>query len=186
MSLTFFRSAARFVEIADLSSPSFICDHGVPRLHLSVFAGHPTDSAAPLPFTDTTTGPFDSTSGDLSIPFRGPLHMATTHYRNPNFGYAHTWTPPRLPLPPSSTSPTPAHWSHMQNPGYPTQPLFPPMPPTTPSPPPPPLQGSTTPQRFTATSPKSHSSTPPPSMSQIQKRLPSPPVRDSRTRRGFP
>ena len=104
-------------------------------------------------------------------PLRGPLHMATTHYRNPNFGFTPTWTPPRLPLTPSSTPPTSTHWPRMQHPGYPTQPLFPPMPPTQ-SPPPPPPQVSTTPQRFTTTSPKSHSSTPPPSMSQIQKGYP--------------
>ena len=122
--------------------------------------------------------------------FRGPLHMATTHYRSPNFGYTHTWTPPRLPLTPSSTSPTPSHWPHMQHQGYPTQPLFPPMPPA-PSPPPPPLQ------RIHDTSTIHYD------VSQITllhastlhvtdpQRLPSPPMRDSsyatlETRRGLP
>ena len=113
-----------------------------------------------------------STPHENSVPaFRGPLHMATAHYRHPNFGYNPTWTPPRLPLTPSSTTPPSLHWPSMQPTGYPTQPLFPPMPPTQ-SPPPPPPQATMTPQRFTTTSPKSHSSTPPSSMSQIQKGYP--------------
>ena len=118
----------------------------------------PDRSPSRTPRRDISTTPYET-----SVPaFRGPLHMGTTHYRNPNVGYTHTWTPPRLPLTPSSTPPASAHWPRMQHQGYPTQPLFPPMPPT-----PPPPQGSTAPQRFTTTSPKSHSSTPPPSMSQI-------------------
>ena len=113
-----------------------------------------------------------STPHETSVPtFRGPLHMATAHYRHPNFGYNPTWTPPRLPLTPSSTTPPSLHWPSMQPTGYPTQPLLPPMPPTQ-SPPPPPPQATMTPQRFTTTSPKSHSSTPPSSMSQIQKGYP--------------
>ena len=113
-----------------------------------------------------------STPQEPSVPtFRGPLHMATNYYRPPNFGYNPTWTPPRLPLTPSSTTPSPLRWPSVQHTGYPTQPLFPPMPPTQ-SPPPPPPQATMTPQRFTTTSPKSHSSTPPPSMSQIQKGYP--------------
>ena len=127
----------------------------------------PDRSPSRTPRRDFSTTPYET-----SVPaFRGPLHMATTHYRNPNFGYTHTWTPPRLPLTPSSTPPPSMHWPHMQHQGYPTQPLFPPMPPT-PSPPPPPPQGSMTPQRFTTTSPKSHPFTPPPSMSQIRKGYP--------------
>ena len=127
----------------------------------------PDRSPSRTPRRDIGPTPYET-----SVPaFRGPLHMATTHYRNPNFGYTPTWTPPRLPLTPSSTTPTSTHWPRMQHPGYPAQPLFPPMPPTQ-SPPPPPPQGTMTPQRFTTTSPKSHSSTPPPSMSQIQKGYP--------------
>ena len=113
-----------------------------------------------------------STPLDPSVPtFRGPLHMAANYYRPPNFGYNPTWTPPRLPLTPSSTTPSPLRWPNVQHPAYPTQSLFPPMPPTQ-SPPPPPPQTMTTPQRFPTTSPKSHSFTPPPSVSQIQKGYP--------------
>ena len=99
--------------------------------------------------------------------------MAANYYHPPNFGYNPTWTPPRLPLTPSSTTPSPLRWPSVQHTGYPTQPLFPPMPPTQ-SPPPPPPQATMTPQpqRSTTTSPQSHSSTPPPSMSQIQKGYP--------------
>ena len=72
-----------------------------------------------------------STPQEPSVPtFRGPLHMATNYYRPPNFGYNPTWTPPRLPLTPSSTTPSPLRWPSVQHTGYPTQPLFPPMPPT--------------------------------------------------------
>ena len=151
----FFCLADRFVKLADRSSLLRICNHGVPRLHLSVFrmASHRLNQTVPL-----------LGHHGAGIPW---LHMATTHYRHPNFGYTPTCTPPRLPLTPSSTT----HIGHACNPPVPAQPLFPPMPPTQ-SPPPPPPQGTMTPQRFTTTSPKSHSSTPPPSMSQIQKGYP--------------
>ena len=79
-----------------------------------------------------------STPPDPSVPaFRGPLHMATNFHRPPNFSYNPTWTPPRLPLTPCSTTPSPLRWPAMQPTNYSTQPLFPPMPPTQ-SPPPPP------------------------------------------------
>ena len=55
----------------------------------------PHRSPSRTPRRDPSTTPQET-----SVPaFRGPLHMATTHYRNPNFGYTHTWTPPRFPLP---------------------------------------------------------------------------------------
>ena len=97
--------------------------------------------------------------------------MATNYYRPPHFGNNPTWTPPRLPLTPSSTTPSPLRWQTMQPPAYPAPLLFPPMPPTQ-SPPPPPPQTTTTPPRFSTTSPKSHSFTPPPSVSPIQKGYP--------------
>ena len=113
-----------------------------------------------------------STPPDPSVPaFRGPLHMATNFHRPPNFSYNPTWTPPRLPLTPCSTTPSPLRWPAMQPTNYSTQPLFPPMPPTQ-SPPPPPPHTNLTPQRFNTTPPKSHTSTPPPSTSQIQKGYP--------------
>ena len=102
-----------------------------------------------------------SVAYDAFVPgYRGPLHMATQQCRNPCFGYTPTWTPPRLPTMPPSTTPSPMSWNYMVPPAPSVQPLFPPAPPTY-SPPPPPPQGSTTPQRFTTTSPKSHSSTQP-------------------------
>ena len=103
--------------------------------------------------------------------FRGPLHMATQHCRNPPLGYTHTCTPPRLPMMPQPTSPPTMSWNYVAPSPPSVQPLFPPVPPTY-SPPPPPPPGSTTPQRFTTTSPKSHSPTTPPSVSQINKGYP--------------
>ena len=48
------------------------CYHGVPRLHLSVFAGHPTDSTRPFPFSDTTTRHWAHTVRDLGADIPWP------------------------------------------------------------------------------------------------------------------
>ena len=45
---SFFCLADRFIELADRSSLLFSGNHGVPRPHLSVFAGHPTDATWPI------------------------------------------------------------------------------------------------------------------------------------------
>ena len=48
--------------------------------------------------------------------------MATYYYRPPHFGNNPTWTPPRLPLTPST--PSPLQWQTMQPPTYPAPSLF--------------------------------------------------------------
>ena len=60
------------MKLANRSSLLRICNHGVPRLHLSVFAGHPTDSTRPFPFSDTTTRHWAHTVRDLGADIPWP------------------------------------------------------------------------------------------------------------------